>query len=73
MDDLNRLREENHALRQVIEPIQGHVRAELRKRADELKKSDHLGWYIGEMLERACIFLDAEAIKEARQRGALWT
>jgi len=51
--------QELHALRGVLEPIAGHNRAELRKLAGELKGDTHLIWYVGEMLERACIFLDA--------------
>lgn len=51
--------EELRALREVLEPIEGHDRAGLRRIAGELKGDTHLTWHVGEMLERACIFLDA--------------
>lgn len=51
--------EEAKALFQVIEPLLRHQRVILREKAQQLKQTDGEGWAVGEMLERACILLDA--------------
>lgn len=43
----------------VVAPIMDRERAPLRQRAEQLKQTNAEGWAIGEMLERACILLDA--------------
>ncbi len=43
----------------VFAPIREQERASLRERAWQLKQTDGEGWAIGEMVERACIVLDA--------------
>jgi len=43
----------------IIEPIKDHDRPLLRKIAEDLKQKDGESWAVGEMLERACILLDA--------------
>ena len=48
---------------QVVEPVRSHDRPTLRRKAEELKQSDGEGWAIGEMLERACMLLDAMEMK----------
>jgi hypothetical protein len=51
------------ALEAVIDPIREHDRRFLRKWVERLKTSDGEGWAVGEMLERACILLDALEVK----------
>ena len=43
----------------VLQMIRHHNRPRLRKIAQELKQADGERWAVGEMLERACIVLDA--------------
>jgi hypothetical protein len=50
--------QELKGLRAIVEVIRNHDRPTLRQKAEQLKQTDGEGWAIGEMLERACIFLD---------------
>ena len=50
---------ELEALRSIIDPIRDHDRSLLRKVATNLKQTDGESWAVGEMLERACLYLDA--------------
>ncbi len=43
----------------VFASIRDADRTSLRERAAQLKQTDGEGWAIGEMVERACIVLDA--------------
>ena len=52
---------------QVFDPIKDHQRTTLREKAEQLKQSDGEDWAIGEMLERACILLDALEIANHAQ------
>lgn len=55
-----RARAEALGLWGVIEVVREYpYRPKLREIADELKRLDGEHWAVGEMLERACIFLDA--------------
>jgi len=44
---------------QLLDPIRGQDRPRLREIATDLKQTDGEHWAVGEMLERACILLDA--------------
>lgn len=55
MSDVEMLR----ALGAILDPIRQHDRPMLRQKARQLKQSDGEGWAVGELLERACIHLDA--------------
>ena len=57
------------ALEGVVEPIVHHSRPHLREAAERLKQSGGEEWAIGEMVERACIMLDALQIPYAGQEG----
>ncbi len=59
-DPQRRLRQEHAAFAAVLEPVaHPDVRARLREIAIELKHMDGEHWAVGEMLERACIVMDA--------------
>ena len=45
--------------KEVVAPLLTHERRILREKATQLKQTDGEGWAIGEMVERACILLDA--------------
>jgi len=45
-------------LLEILNPINTHDRKRLREIVTELKQTDGEHWAVGEMLERACIFLD---------------
>lgn len=47
------------SLKAVLDPIREQDRPMLREKARQLKQTDGEGWAVGELLERACIHLDA--------------
>lgn len=55
--------ERMRALEEVLDPIRHHHRPTLREKVTHLKQTDGEGWAVGEMLERACILLDALEMK----------
>lgn len=49
------------ALQSCLEPVRHpDVRSRLREIAKELKHRDGEHWAVGELVERVCIFMDAE-------------
>lgn len=56
MSEIDRLREENRALWQVLEPIQHRPPRQLRGIASRMKNGQN--WDVGELLIRACILFD---------------
>ena len=47
------------AFLELLEKIRYHDRPRLREIACNLKQTDGEGWAVGELLESACIYLDA--------------
>ena len=60
------------ALGAILDPIRSHDRSMLRVEATHLKQKGGEAWAAGEMLERACIHLDACqcAANRKRERNA---
>ena len=56
---IRKARQEAAAFHRLLDPIRNHPRPILREKAEQLKRSDGESWAIGELLERACIMLDA--------------
>lgn len=63
-----RLVEQCRALQAVLDPIRQHDRPMLRKVATHLKQRGGEDWAVGELLERACIHLDACQLAADRER-----
>jgi|GEM_PF-6637446 len=61
-----KLEENLRALSEILDPIREHVRLNLRQIAQRLKQNDGESWAVGEMLERACIYLDAVSMGDAQ-------
>lgn len=67
MSDVEMLR----SLKAVLDPIRDHDRPMLRAEAVHLKQKGGEAWAAGEMLERACIHLDACQIEDRREAERL--
>lgn len=65
MSDVEMLR----SLGAILDPIRQHDRPMLRMEAVHLKQKGGEAWAVGEMLERACIHLDACQCAAKRRRN----